>query len=339
MTPRERFIAALLGRKLDRPPFILPGGLVGSLPAGVCRAPGHALHSDARLLADLSLSMAKSFGVESLGLPFSMTLETEAYGGEVEEGFPGALSRARCHVIDSARDYGSLPRLDPLGSARLPVAIDAIRILRRERPDMPVIADLVGPMSLASSLLNPAEFPKAFVKTPDDAGKLLDFLADNSIRFLKELAGAGADAVFIMDPASTGIVLGADCLGRFSRPYLNKLAGAAHGLGLLAIAHLCGTMEDVAGPLSGLKADAISIDARVDAAELKRVFQHKAVVGNVDAGALESLLPEEVLELSQKALGLGVAALSPSCGLTRGVRAENLLAMKRACDTHTAMTM
>lgn len=65
--------------------------------------------------------------------------------------------------IDSVSDYEKLSGID-LTKGRAKVVLDAIGILKEEVKDMPIIGNLTGPISTASSVIEPVVFYKELRK-------------------------------------------------------------------------------------------------------------------------------------------------------------------------------
>ena len=322
-TKRERLLGILSGSKVDRPAVIMPGGLINSASYDIMDSAGFTgqpVSTEPAAIAALSLAVTERTGLESLGLPFCMTVESEAYGGETEAGASSDLPPDYEFTLRELRDQAGLKPLDPYSSGRLPVVVEAMESLRRERAEMPLIADLVGPVSLATSLIDSRTLFKGFINYPDLAHALLQRLVDGSVSYLRALAAAGSDVVFITDPASDIRTLGAGIIEEFSSHYINILVDAASECGMPSVVHICGS----ATPFPGLGATAISIDGAVPVGERSFI-----VAGGVGAGLLEGAEASAVRSGVSEAVSRGVDLVAPSCGLTGAVREANLTEMVR----------
>ncbi len=336
MTKRERLIKAIKGEVVDRAPVIAPAGLVNSLPPEVleavspvfegstpeCFAPGFGRNPD--ILLNLSVALSKAPGFESLGLPYTVTVESEAYGGETECGPYTGMPRPYEYPYNGPEEYESLPELDPMKDGRLPQAVETLRRLRASSPDMPIVADIVGPVSLATSLMDTGVLLKSLLKSPDGARAFLEKLTDNSIRFMKAQLRAGADVVFITDPASTVDILGPKLFGEFSVPLINRLSGAAVAGGAVPIVHICGRTEGLASIIGQLNTTCISLDSLSGRKLLPEKF---SLMGGVASSSLLGGAPAEIRALASAAALKGISILAPSCGLSGDVPMENLKAL------------
>ncbi len=321
-------------------PVIAPAGLVSSLPSEVLEAvlvvPGGVspeffakdFGRNPETLADLSVALSETAGFESLGLPYTVTVESEAYGGETECGPLTSAARPYEYPYIGPEQYKNLPELNPVKDGRLPVVVETLRRLRSSHPDMPIVADIVAPVSLATSLMDTGALFKSFLKAPDEARAFLGKLTDNSISFMKAQLRAGADVVFITDPASTADNLGPELFGEFSIPFINRLSEAAVMEGAKPVVHICGRTEGLASVIiDKLSATCISLDSLSGRKLLSNKF---TLMGGVSSSSLIRDTPAEISALALEATkNGGFSILAPPCGLSRGVPLENLKALTR----------
>ena len=232
MTEKERLLKVLRGERVDRTPVICPGGMMTMACREVmiqtgCRWP--AVHRDAQKMAKLSIAMRMETGLENLGISFCMTAEAEAFGGEVEDGDDEITSPHMVqYPLKSVKQWRCLKELNPHTDGRLPAILECTAILSQRFSDTPVIGNLIGPLSLATSLVEATVLFKALKQEPEDVHGLLRFLTDNSIRYGEALIGHGANVMVISDPSATGEILGPCLFKEFVLPYLNRIVNRMH---------------------------------------------------------------------------------------------------------------
>ena len=337
MRPVERLLAVLSGKAVDRAPVVKPGFLSVSLPGDVTLPAGLEIETATRdwaALAGLCEFVQRETGVECLALPFTMTVESEAYGGETER--VGAASGRHAPPLKSLSELGSLRKLDPATDGRLPVVTGAVRALSKNTDGLPVIGELVGPLSLATSLTDGRELYKALVKDRAGALALLDLLVEGSQKFLVALVEAGADVVAITDPAASPSMLGGELLTRFSLDYINRLTGVANDLGVPVIVHLCGALDMDAASLRRLGAECLSVDSGASIEGLKGELPCR-IMGGVSVRALSRESTDEVRREVLDGARAGVDILAPSCGLGLDVRAGNFRALVKQTRSGSAL--
>jgi [methyl-Co(III) methanol-specific corrinoid protein]:coenzyme M methyltransferase len=333
MTEKERLLKALRGEVVDRRPVICPGGMMTMACREVmvktgCRWPD--VHRDAGKMATLSLAMRDETGMENLGIPFCMTVEAEALGGEVEDGDEVTEPGIVRYPLKSVPEWKSLKPLNPYRDGRLPTILECTGILSKSAPNTAVVGNLVGPLSLATSLIEATLLYKALRQMPEDVHGFLGFLTENSIRYAEALISNGADLISIADPSATGEILGPKNFETFALPYLNEMTRHIHRLGRPVIVHICGNIHAIAGSLKGLAADCISFDAPVDITMMRNTLPRKRLMGNVCTRLLLNGAPDVISRASANILRSGIDILAPACGVSARTPVKHLQAMAEA---------
>ena len=333
MNEKERLLSALGGRHADRAPFICPGGMMNMAVTKLMDAAESSwpeAHSNPEKMARLTLAANRLGGIENTGVPFCMTVEAEAMGAQVYLGSRGNEPRVTEYAIDRLDEIGRLRSIDP-GKGRAKVCVDAIRILKKEAPQTPVIANLTGPVSLASSLIDPLIFYKGLITDSQKAHKLMELVTENLIRFGDALIEAGADVICIADPSASGEILGKKAFAEFAIPYINILVNyfrEEHGIP--SIVHICGDVRCLGSLLSEIASESISVDAMVSINTLKELAPAKVSMGNVSTYLLEKGAPDEITKHGERCMRFGVGILAPACGISPITPVVNIKGLSRA---------
>lgn len=330
MNPKERLYKVLKGEKVDRPPCICPGGMMNMIIEDIMDIEDITwpkAHTDPNLMANLTQGMYKNNGFENFGVPFCMTVEAEGMGAKVYMGTKITEPRVTEYPIESSKDWKKLKKID-INKGRAKVVIDAIKILKDRNTDVPIIANLTGPVSLASSLLEPMVYYKEIRKNPEMIHKLMSFVTDNLIKFGKAQLLAGADILTISDPSGTGEILGAKNFNEFAVPYLNRIIDE---LSIYAkggtIIHICGRLKSIYKELNSLNSNAISFDSITNVKQVKENVSDKVIMGNVSTFALENSDKISLETMSNSCMNNGVDILSPACGIGVRTKLENIQAI------------
>ena len=317
ITPKERLHRILAGEKVDRPAGICPGGMMNMVTEEQMQEIGvflPAAHSDARMMADLAKAVYERDCFENCGVPFCMTIEAEAMGAEVEMGSAIVEPHVSVYAIDKLEEYTTLKEID-ITQGREKVVLDAIGILKEEVKDAPIVGNLTGPISTATSVIEPTEFYKALRKKKELAHAYMEFVTKQLIVFGKAMIEAGADVIAISDPSGTGEILGPKYFEEFSVKYLNQLIEGLRTEGVGIIVHICGHMGNVYPQMNQVKADALSFDSVVPMKEARENLPGRVLMGNVSTYTLEFGQPEKVKMLVKSCLENGSQIIAPACGL------------------------
>lgn len=338
LTPKQRLLLALRKKNVDRPPCICPGGMMNMIVEDIMRLAGTSwpeAHSNPQKMADLAAAMYQNGGFENVGVPFCMTVEAEAMGATVCMGTRIHEPHVTAYALDSVAQWQTL-RPIKVDQGRAKVVRDAVTLLKKKNPDVPVIANLCGPMSLASSLIDPMTLYRELYKKPQQAHDMLNFIADNLIAFGKHQIEAGADVLAISDPSGTGEILGLKGFTTYAVPYLNKILAAIQTESTIStIVHICGRLKKIYPAITTINSDAISFDSITSVKQLAGNVRNKVIMGNVSTYVLEKSTPDKLKRIAGKCVENGADILAPACGI--GVR-TSLANIRSIVDAAKAMS-
>ncbi len=244
MNSFDRIRATLNREKTDRVPVIPE---VGGITAKFCGRSLREYFTDAKVLSECQLGARDHFGYDAVFAFSDLAVEAEAIGCELEypaDRYPHVKNVA----IESIDEISSLEVPNPHTSGRMPVIIEATKILKREtKGEVPVVAHALGPLTIASRIMDIEKMLYLIVDSPDKFKLLLDYTLKVSLRFISSLLDAGADCIIIFDPSASQAVLPAKLFREFELPNIKiifdtikernpetltwySVAGATHGV-------------------------------------------------------------------------------------------------------------
>lgn len=330
---KKRFDELFHEHKSDRQPVICPGGMMNSVTKGVMDSAGIYLpdaHTDPQLMADLACEVVKTGCFENIGVPFCMTVEVENMGAKVDLGDPVFEPRVKEYIFKSVDEYDKIPDFKVEGRAK--VVNDAIKIIKEKNLDYPIVGNISGPISVASSLIEPVDFYKEIKKKSENAHKFMEKVTKHLIDYAIMQIDAGVDIITISDPSGTGEILGPKYFDEFAVQYLNELLEVINQRNIPTIIHICGRMKKVFDILSKLKCNVLSFDAMVSIKEAKAHLPNHLVMGNVSTYSLEFSEPGKIHELVNIAKKNGADIISPACGLGMRSPIENIQEILKAVN-------
>ncbi len=334
MNLQERLEKTFKKEEVDRPPVVCPGGMMVIASREVMKKAGYSgpeSHLNPEKMAKIAERIAYVTGFENVGVPFCMTVEAESLGSQVDLGDIHREPSVTKYACESLSDFARLSLPEPEKSNRLPVVLEAIRFLKRRDSSFPLLGNLVGPISLATSLIEPTVLFQAMRREPQSLHEILDFLTESLIHFGKAQLRAGADVIVIADPTATGEILGPSLFREFAQPYLEKLTNSFNEEKKPVIVHICGNVKIIADSLANVTPlGAFSFDSIVNPKKLKEKLPHLVLMGNVSTFILERSSPELVRKVSKSSLSKGICILSPACGISPKTPLENIRALTSA---------
>ena len=330
MNPDDRVLHALEGYDVDRPPFICPGGMVNMMTVEAMQhlsADWPECLCDASELARLATGVQALTGIENLGVPFCMTVEAEAMGARVNMGSRESEPRVADYPLARIEKWGALTWLKDRQGRIGPVE-DAIDIMCRKGLPFPIIANLTGPVSLATSLIEPMILFRFMRKEPALVHEFMQYICENLIFFGRAMLQAGAQILCISDPSASGKILGPHSFEAFALPYINQILDALQGDCKASMVHICGNLKPVFSKLQNLHTRAISIDSATNVRQmLNAVREDQVIVGNVSTYLLLKGTPDQVRRAASISIKRGAGILSPACGISPFTPLANMQAM------------
>jgi MtaA/CmuA family methyltransferase len=325
ISEKKRLLEALRGGKeIDRPPVICPGGMMNAAVTEVIAQidGNHNVSSDDMVAA--ARKIHEMTGFENYGVPFCMTAEAEPFGVRIDFG-----DKIREPVIT---DYNERPLRqimsdyndDYLASFRIPAVLDAIAELKND--SIPVIGNITGAVSTATSVVDPLRLFKLMRKNPGEAYDFIEFVNEKLVAYAAEMVKRGADLIVVSDPTATGEILGKVNFEKFAVPMFKKLVEKVHSLNSMIVIHICGDTTNILESLDLIGADGYSFDSIVNLKNVKKKINAKTM-GNVNTQLLQDGPVERIITLTDNCIKSGSDILAPACGLGMSTPVKNLKAM------------
>lgn len=299
ITTTEKFIEALNCRNRGRPPVWLMRQAGRYMPEyRALRAKYSFLEMchNPELIAEVTQMPIKAFGMDAAILFSDILVIPEALevGLRFDEGAGPVIE----HPLSSAADVAALPAVDMRES--LDYVSQGIRLLRPQL-DVPLIGFCGAPFTVASYMIegkSSRDLRKTkqwMLRDPSSFHRLLDLLAEHSVRYLDMQIDAGVQAIQVFD--SWAGVLAYTQFREFSLAYLEKIVQRIKNK--VPVILFCRGSSVFAQQLAEISPSGISLDWNCDLSAMRKVVpQTIALQGNLDPDILyapESVLRKEVL--------------------------------------------
>ncbi|MFH0766203.1 MAG: uroporphyrinogen decarboxylase family protein [Calditrichota bacterium] len=254
MTLREQFLALLLEGVIPPRPPIIPmiAADHAARVAGV--ALGEAmLNADA--LIEAYITVMDIYAPDGLVFFIDPALEAEAAGLELEF-FPDAAPHPAQYT-----SLKEIRQVDPKRDGRLPVYLKALRELNRIfNSQIPILASLKDPFSLAAQAVDPAVLLEAVILNPTEVEKAIITAEMNQARFLESIIEAGG-IPFLGAPLASASLISASVFSRFAAGSIWRLATQAHAGGVPMGLHICGKVNPLCKFIAATEIDLLSVEA------------------------------------------------------------------------------
>ena len=324
MNEKTRLFKAMQGEEVDRPPVICPGGMMNAAVTAVVED----LDGNHNVKVDYMVQAAKKvrdvLGFENYGVPFCMTCEPEPFGVELSLGDKNNEPRVAEYNQDNVYNIMKKYKNDKVETERGKNVLRAIEKLKN--PDIPVVGNITGPISTASSVIDPLEYFKMLKRDPEAAYDFTDYINDYLIEYGIAMKKAGADLIAMSDPTATGEILGKKNFDKFAMPMYESFLKAMKENDIPVILHICGDAKNIIASLNTLYVEVLSFDSIINMRYAKKHIDTK-LMGNVNTLLLQIGEAEKIVSITKNAMDSGVDIVSPACGLGMSTPVENLKAL------------
>ena len=330
MTGLERILAAVAGGR-GRLPAVPQIFGQASRNGGV---PLRRYLTDPGELARCQLAATADYGTDAVFGLFDASVETEALGSSLRyprDSYP-IVER---FVLDQPAAVDGLRLPDPARAGRMPMALEAVRRLRRAVGDRELVAGCVlGPMTLACQLMGAERALFAAIDETEAFERVLDFALRLALDYGRAQLEAGAHLCFVFDPSASPDVVPP---GFFRELLVSGLRPLCQGLkdqGALATwLHIAGPVAPILPFFADCGVDIANLDYCVDPDQARAAAPGLCLAGNIRSMAFLDSGPEAIAEACAQALNLartGGFMLSSGCEIPLDARPECIRALVAA---------
>ena len=329
MTSKERVMAALAGKPVDRPPVANPTNVMTVELMDMVDAPFPDACRDPEMNARLAATGYTELGFDVISPYFSIIQESSALGCDMQweqkDNWPTVRMTNPIWKdeddIEVSDDFLEHPDNQAI--------IGSIRILKEKYGDeVAIIGKTMGPWTLAYHVFGVEPFLLMTIDDPDKTLRILHKLKAVTVLFGRAQIDAGADVLTLPDHATGDLVS-----GEYYRRFLQDIhVEMVEKLPVPLILHICGKTLDRMGYIAETGMAAFHFDSKNDPAEaMEAVDGGITLVGNLNnPETLYAKGPEAVREEVYRALDAGVQMIAPECAIPLRTKLENLLEIPAA---------
>ncbi len=336
MNAKERVMAVLNHRKPDRMPCFGANSTVTYEQMERVGAYWPDGHEKGEVMAKQALAAWSVLGFDAVRVPFCQTFEAVALGcarkpGKIREveGIPG-IEHPPPYKLDDTPEFPG----DFLSRGYIPELIKAVEFLKKEvRDEVPVIAGIIGPFTIAGSLIDTVPLLKATFRKPDKIRPFLEIGEKAGTTLAKALVEAGADIISIEDMTASPELIAPKTYRDIELEFQRRQIEA---IPVPTILHICGNVDAIVEWMGQTGATVLSLEPKANA----RLAREKCgpdviLMGGVDTAT--TLFMKDAATVKQgceESIASGIQILAPGCAVAPGTKLENLLAMVEVAKAH-----
>jgi uroporphyrinogen decarboxylase len=272
MTKRERVLAAIERRAVDRPPIAF------------WRHVPDVDHTS-QGLAEAMLAFQRRWDLDLIKVMSSGVYCVEDWGCRVAyQGHPGGAKRCVEHAVKRPADWARLRVLDP-GAGALGRELEAVRLIRKGRTDdAPILMTIFSPFTIATKLAGDVAV-QSIEAEPKALRGALEVITETTARYVTEAFAAGADGIFFATQTASAEAISEPISETWDLPYARRVLDRVRSRSQLTMLHLHG--RDVFWDLwTALPMHVINWHDRLTAPTLAEASRRFA--GGLAAGLAES---------------------------------------------------
>jgi [methyl-Co(III) methanol-specific corrinoid protein]:coenzyme M methyltransferase len=336
MNAKERVMAVINHQKPDRMPCFGANSTVTYEQMEKVGAYWPEGHVEGGVMAKQALAAYSVLGFDAVRVPFCQTFEAVALGcirkpGKVREleGVPG-IEHPPPYKLDDSPEFPQ----DFLAKGYIPELIKAVEILKKEVDDeVPIVAGIIGPFTIAGSLLDSVPLLKATFKAPQKIRPFLDVGEKAGTALAKALVDAGADIIACEDMTASPELIAPKTYKEFELEYQRKQFDA---IPVPTILHICGNVDAIIEWMGQTGATVLSLEPKASAKLAREKCGSDAILmGGVDTATTLFMKDAETVKAGcEESIADGIQILAPGCAVAPGTPTENLLAMVEVAKAH-----
>jgi [methyl-Co(III) methanol-specific corrinoid protein]:coenzyme M methyltransferase len=294
-------------------------------------------HENGETMAKLALATHTVLGFDAVRVPFCQTFEAHALGCKIKpgkgpggvEGIPG-VDHPPPFKLDDTPEFPD----DFLSRGRIPELLKAVRILKKELGDeVPVVAGIIGPFTIAGSLVDTVPLLKASFKAPEKMRPWIEFGEKAGTTLAKALIDAGADIISCEDMTASPELIAPKTYLDYELEYQSKQFDA---ISVPTLLHICGKVDPIVEWMGQTGATVLSLEPKADLKLAREKCGPDVIfMGGLDVATTLFLHgPEDIKQEAEKAIANGIQILAPGCAIGPGTPDENLQAMLEVAKAH-----
>ena len=328
MNGRERILAHLEGKPVDRLPFMPITMQYAADQIGV-KYLDYAMNH--RVLVEAQLRTAEKFDIDYVSVISDPAREAADCGANVEffDDQPPAFIEDNALLADKTT-LATLKSPDPFGGGRMTDRIKAIELFKEKvRGDKLIEGWIEGPCAEGSDLRGINTLMLDFFDDPIFIRDLFEFVLDMELRFAKAQIDAGADLIGIGDAAAS--LVGPQIYEDFIWPYEKKLVDGVRAMGGRIRLHICGNTRFALEGMGKLGCEIVDLDFPSPVKDAReKMGSNQVLLGNINPVAilLDGTVDDVINKVNEcKREGGPRFIVGAGCEVPRDTPPDNLRAM------------
>jgi len=322
---KERFLAAILGKKTDRPAIGTPTSVICVELMEKLKVYFPEGHLNPGSMAALAAAGHTVMGFDNVMPLFSVCHESAAVGVETNWGEKNIMPSTLTPIWKNPEDIKISKKF--LDSPFVQTPLEAIKKMRGEFGEsVAITGKAFGPWTLAYHCVGMEDFLMGTITDPEKTRKLLDKLKEITLIFSEAQIRAGADNMLIADHATRDLC-SPEAYRDFVLPVHKEMAKK---IKVPTILHICGYTLDRIKYINETGLDAFHYDSKNDDLEMRKAASKVALLGGTNnIQLLRSGTEADIFKDIEKKIKTGINVIGPECAVPLDTPLKNMQAFGR----------
>ncbi|MBZ9686184.1 methylcobamide--CoM methyltransferase [Clostridium estertheticum] len=194
-------------------------------------------HTENSLMCYLAKEL-KNYKKDSIcRVPFCVTVEAEALGGNIKLGDMKNGPRVESYAFTTIEELGNIKNIN-FQKGRINEVLEAVEKLTNEGECVALTVE--GPFTILSSIIDPMIFYKGIRKNKEKIDEFLMVLEDNIVSYIIEGIKRGAKIISYGDPVGSLDIVGPKVYEQYSGRISHNILKRVEPYLENAVVHLCG---------------------------------------------------------------------------------------------------
>ncbi|MDN3510021.1 MAG: uroporphyrinogen decarboxylase family protein [Candidatus Jettenia sp.] len=277
MTPKERLLAAIQGKEIDR---LLVSPLILNFASKSLNLKVSDFCTNGKNMGDANIACFKKYRHDIVYIFSTTSTLAEAMGTRMyfpEDDAP----QVETPLIQVREDLKKLRPVDPEKDGRIPVYLEAVkRCVDVIGNDVFIVPVIGAPFTTSAALRGTERFIKELYTDPELIHTLMKVATQSVKNLIDAYVKAGGVPVTV-EPIATGSMISEKHFREFVLPYLKEVYSHIHSYNLPGVLHICGKTKRVIQCMAESGADILSID-NINLLEAKElVGEQVCLMGNL----------------------------------------------------------
>lgn len=321
MNSRERFLSALKGEKVDRPPIAHISALTTVELQKIVGCFMPEVHMNAEQLVKLCFANHEVLGFDGVTFIINYFNEPAALGVKMDWGDFRHLPMYLSHPWDKEED-AIIPK-DLLRRVPISTCLESITIAKEKYGNrVAVLGKIMGPFSMVQVMYGVERTMTDLINNPKRIKYFLEIALEILIECGNAQFKAGADALAIGEGGAGGNMLSPQMHEEFLYNIHKKLIKNLKGP---TIMHMCGDITPRLELISHTGITCFNFDWLIKPSVMKEFSKGKfKIMGNINTTDLLKGKPEEIEKQVIENIKAGTDIISPGCAISPECPNKNL---------------